>query len=394
MGFDSGSITFQRYAVVGQSPKMTDDALLQKLADNAMRPTEIGRPEEVEYGWAGPRHVFDQSFDFETCVFNDCIHVAMRVDTNKVPPEVKHATAMIEEESVARTNPSGFISKQQKKIVKDTVDRKLDDELRTGKYRRSKHVSILWDVPAGIVYGPSSIALREKLTELFHRTFNLELQPLASGDFAIRELERRGKRREFEDFTPTRFAKSPQDPDTPAEYPWTAKSDGVKDFLGNEFLLWLWHEAVRHTGNIKTPGGDLTIMFDRTLQLDCCFGHTGKQTLAAAGPTKLPEAIDGLRTGKVPRKAGLIVDFAGGQYNLTLTGESLAVSSMKLPEVENADSPRTLFEERITLLRDFCKALDAAYDSFLSARVSGWNAYVAGLQKWLASHVKPLAQVA
>jgi hypothetical protein len=392
MGFDSGSISFMKYAVVGQAPKMPDEDLLKKLSEHALRASEMGLPDEIEYGWVGPRHVFDLSFDFEHCVFNDCVCFALRIDTNKVPSEVKHAWSTIEEEAVAKGNPSGFISKQQKKLVKDSIGRKIDEELRSGKYRRSKLVPVMWDVQHSVLYGPASLSVREKLMELFNRTFDLDLHPLTSGTVALRELERRGKRREYEDFVPTRFAKSPEDPDAPAEYPWTAKGDGAKDFLGNEFLLWMWHEAAARSGSIKTSIGEVTVMFDRTLQLDCVFSHTGKESITAAGPTRLPEAIDGLRTGKVPRKAGLILDWSPGQFNLTLSGESLAVGSLKLPDVEDADTPRTLFEERITLLRDFGKMLDSLYDTFLTARATGWTSHVSAMQKWISSHVKPVAR--
>lgn len=394
MGFDSGSISFLRYAVIGQAPKSADEELLKKLDENALRPSEVGLPLDIEWGWVGPRHVFDTSFEFGTCVYNDCVFFGMRIDANKIPSEVKHAWTAIEEDAAAKGNPSGFISKQQKKMVKDSVNRKIDEELRSGRYRRSKMVPLLWDVPAGVVYGPAGVSVREKLQELFSRTFELELQPLTSGHVALRELERRGKRRDYEDFTPTRFAKSPDDPDAPAEYPWTAKGDGAKDYLGNEFLLWLWYEAQHRSGSIKTAAGEISIMFDRTLQLDCVYNHTGKDTLTATGPTRMPEAIDGLRSGKAPRKAGLILDMPAGQYNLTLTGESLAVSSLKLPDVEEADNPRTLFEERITLLRDYSKGIDSLYEAFLTARLSGWNTTVASVQKWLASHTRPMPQAA
>ncbi|MBC7783700.1 MAG: hypothetical protein H7144_07655 [Burkholderiales bacterium] len=391
MGFDSGSISFQRYAVVGKAPKTPDEALLAKLGEHVLRPSDEGIPSDVEWGWIGPRHVFDTRFEFENCIYNDCVYFALRVDTNKIPTEVKHAWQTIEEDAVAKENPSGFISKQQKRSVKDSINGKLDEELRSGKYRRCKMIPVLWDLPAGVLYGPASIGVREKLTELFSRTFDLDLEPLSSGSAALRELERRGKRREYEDFTPTRFAKSPEDPDAVAEYPWTAKGDGAKDFMGNEFLLWLWYEAQNRSGSIRTPAGEITIMFDRTLQLDCVFNHTGRDTLTATGPTRLPEAIDAIRSGKAPRKAGLIVDWAGGQFNLTLTGESLAVSTLKLPAVEKADTPRTLFEERITLLRDFGKGLDSLFETFLTARASGWNSTVLNIQKWIASHVRPVA---
>ena len=388
-------MSFQRYAVVGQSPKAPDEELLQKFADGALKPTEIGLPLDVEYGWVGPQHIFDARFDFEHCVFNDCIHMGLRVDTNKVPGEVKAALGLMEEAAAAKDNPSGFISKQQKRLAKDATERKLDEELRSGKYRRSKHVPILWDVPNCVVYAPASTAVREKLTEIFERTFGLELHVLSSGSIAGRELERRAKRREYEDLVPTRFARSQEDADTPAEYPWTAKGDGAKDFLGNEFLLWLWHET--KSGTMKLPEsriGDVSVMFDRTLQLDCVFGQTGKDTLNAAGPTKLPEAIDALRFGKVPRKAGLLIDAPAGQFSLNLGAEALNVGSLKLPEIEKAESMRQLFEERITLLRDFIETLDAMYFAFLTARASGWNTTTANIQKWIASHVRPIAQVA
>ena len=392
MGFDSGSISFTRYAILGNTPKLPDEAMLEKFAANALRPTDIGVPEDVEWGWVGPRHIFDGRFDFEHCVFNDCIHIGLRVDTNKVPGEVKSAYTTIEEEAAAASNPSGFISKAQKREVKDVVGRKLDEDLRSGKFRRSKLIPLLWDVPANVLYGPASVSVREKMQELFSRTFELELQPLTSGHIGLRELEKRAKRREYEDLMPTRFAKSQEDPDMNAEYPWTAKGDGAKDFLGNEFLLWLWHETQK-TGVIETAagasgGGHTTVMFDRTLQLDCVFGQTGKDTLTATGPTRMPEAIDALRTGKAPRKAGLIVDCAAGQFNLTLTGESLAISSLKLPEVEKADTARTLFEERITLLRDFNNCVDAMYSAFLTARVSGWETTTGNIRKWIATGVK------
>lgn len=394
MGFESGTMSFLRYAVIGQSPKMPDEDLLKKLADHAIKPSETGLPEEVEYGWCGPRHLLDPSFGFEHCVFNDCLFFALRVDTNKVPAEIRHAWQVIEEDALAKTNPSGFISKQQKRLARETINQRIDEELRSGKYRRSKHIPLLWDLPNGVVYGPSSLSVREKLTELFSITFGLELEPLTSGNIALRELERRGRRREYEDFVPTRFAKSPQDPDAPAEYPWTIRGDGVKDFLGNEFLLWMWYETAHRSGTVKTTDSEVAVMFDRSLQLDCVFNHTGKETLLATGPTRLPEAIDGLRTGKVPRKCGLIVEAPSGQYNLTLTGESFAVGSLKLPDIEQADTPRTLLEERINLLRDFSRVLDGMYYSFLTTRCQGWNTQVSQIQKWVASHVKPVAQVA
>jgi hypothetical protein len=121
--------------------------------------------------------------------------------------------------------------------------------------------------------------------------------------------------------------------------------------------------------------------------LDCAYGESGKDSLRGTGPTRMIEAMDALRCGKVPRKAGLILDAHGAQYSLTLAAEPLAIAGMQMPEVEEADSPRTLFEERITQLRDFVKTFDALYAAFLKVRLASWEGTRSHLRKWIGETV-------
>src|SRR6185369_16623324 len=146
MPFSSGSVSFRRFAVIGDAPDAIEQALLDQLSEHALRPSEIGAV-EIEYGWSGGRHILDGEFSFENNVYADALHFALRIDTNKVPGDLKKAYQIIEEDAVAKTNPSGFISKNQKRDVKESLRGKLEDELRTGKFRRSKVLPILWDVP-------------------------------------------------------------------------------------------------------------------------------------------------------------------------------------------------------------------------------------------------------
>ena len=55
-------------------------------------------------------------------------------------------------------------------------------------------------------------------------------------------------------------------------------------------------------------------------------------------------------TAQLVARHWVIVDAAGHQYALTLNAEALAVSSLKLPDVEEAESPRVVFEERVAML--------------------------------------------
>lgn len=384
MGFTSGSVSFRRFAVIGpKQPDMPDEKMIAKLEEHLLQVSELGVPEPVEYGWSGGRHVLDNSFSFQHNVFNDCLFFALRIDTNKVPGDLKKAYQLIEEEAAAKDNPSGFVSKKQKKEAKDTVTKRIEDDLRSGRFRKSKLVQILWDIPNQMLYCQLGTSDQEKLLELFGRTFGFELQPLSAGSIALRMLDPKGKRRDYEDLKPTRFVIGPGGESQWPDYPWVMKGSEPKDFLGNEFLLWLWHEADAKSGVISMGDSNATIMFDKSLDLDCAYGESGKDSLRGTGPSRMPEAMDALRSGKVPRKAGLILDAHGAQYSLTLAAEQLAIAGLQMPEVEDADSPRTLFEERITQLRDFVKSMDELYEAFLNTRLAGWEPVRSAVRKWL-----------
>ncbi len=386
MSFDSGTFSFRRFAVVGNKlPKKIEQEHLDMLSEFALRERDLGAPEEEEYGWCGGRHILDSEFDFGHNVFAECLHFALRVDSNKVPGDLKTAYMLMEEETVAKGNPSGFISKAQKKEVKETIRGRLDEELRSGRFRRSKMIPILWDIESQMVYSPASGKNLEKLHEIFERSFDLTLLLISSGSLALRLLEPKGKRRDYEDARPTRFVHGPEGEGVQPEYPWVAKGPEPKDFLGNEFLLWVWLQIDQHDGAVKTESmGRIELLIDKTLDLDCAYGQTGKDGLRGDGPTNMPEARDALRSGKLPRKCALSLVIGGEQFDLKLSAEDFTFSGTKLPEVEDADTPRVLFEERISLLRDLLKGWDALFETFLKLRCSSsWDGQKSHIRKWI-----------
>jgi hypothetical protein len=396
MGFASGSVTFRRLAVISHAGKPigTTEEILDGLRRDAVKERDLGVPEEVEYGWSGGRHIFDVGFSFDNNVYGDAVMFALRIDTNKAPGDLKKAYQAMEEEAAAAENPSGFLSKAQKKDVKDAVKAKLEDELRDGRHRRSKLVPVLWDTARNVVYSPATGQSLEKLREIFERTFGALLEPLGAGAIALRHLEPIGKRRDYEDLKPTRFVIGPEGEGQVPEYPWVAKGPEPKEFVGNEFLIWLWRETETHEGTIPlTDRTDATVFFDRSLDLDCAYGQTGRDALRGDGPTKMPEARDALRSGKLPRKAGLIIDTAGEQFAFNFAAEGFAFNSLKLPEVE-ADTARELIEARIEHMATICKTMDDLYQSFLKVRTSSaWAGWTVDARKWIAAAPKAGARV-
>jgi hypothetical protein len=275
------------------------------------------------------------------------------------------------------------------------MKQQIDNDIRSGKYRRSKLAPILWDVPHGVIYSPASGANGEKLIELFERGLGIELEAVTSGTLARRLLEKRSRKRDLEDVRPTRFVSAEAASSAMFDYPWLPRGEGGKNFLGNEFLLWLWHEADHHAGVIEWEGDSATVLIDRVLDLDCALGESGRVQLKGDGPARMPEAKAALRTGKLPRRMGLVLHANQQQFRLTLSAESLAVAGAVLPDVAEADSPRMVFEERIAMLRDLAGALDNMFDAFLRVRCSSaWQGQTSAIRRWIVQSAKTVAAVA
>lgn len=392
MPIESGPITFRRFAVEGKFPKSPNQETLDKLAAYVLEIGEHSVPDAIEYGWSGGRHVFDATFSFEHNVFVDALSFAMRIDTNRVPADVRRAYQIMEEDAAAAESVG---RKRAPRDAKQAARDRVDQDLKGGKYRRSKLVHVLWDLPTGMIYTSASGKALEKLHELFTRTFDGELLPLSAGSLAHRKLEATGRRRDYEDFRPTRFTAGPGGERQAPEYPWVTKGDKAKDFLGNEFLLWLWYTAEHNGGQIATPSaGDVTILLERILELECAYGFSGKDLLRGGGPTEMPETRDALRTGKVPRRAGFSLEAGAGTYQFTFQAEQFLCTSVKLPDVE-ADTPRVAVEERIALLRDLGNAIDGLFEAFLKVRASSkWESQTSDIRRWIKQPARTPAPVA
>ena len=405
MAFHSGRVSFCRYRVQGDGPATVDEACLSILQEHAFRETEIGAPDEVEVGWVTGDHILDTQFTFEKNGFGiggSMLLVAMRMDTHKVPADVKQAYKKINEQAAAAGNPSGFASKAQKRDAADLAGRQVSEDLANGKFRKSKMIPVLWDLKERVLYcGATGNTVLENLARLIKDSFAVDVDYLSGGTLAGSLLRSSGHGRDYEDLKPTAFTAPPEkaredheDADGPRDLnvpivPWVVQSVDLKDFLGNEFLLWLWWHTEAHEGVVKAalgsgPATEFFVAIDKALDMDCAWDVNGKQTLRGAGPTRLSEAHEALATGKWPRKMGLILSDGEHQWELTLQGDKMIVSSAGLPEIPDAQGPRELLDARLLLIQSLSHALDALYDTFIRQRVSGtWPSARTGMKEWI-----------
>ena len=169
---------------------------------------------------------------------------------------------------------------------------------------------------------------------------------------------------------------------------WAENAPNMLDPLGNEFLVWLWHTLQNDSDTIGlADGSEVAVMLAKTLTLDCPRGETGRDNLTDDSPTRLPEAFKALQSGKLPRKAGLILVRHGAQYELTVQAETLAVSGAALPKPDDQGlSSAEIRLARIDSLRHLTETLDLLFDAYRRRRAgSGWSKEVKRIVHWLTA---------
>jgi recombination associated protein RdgC len=390
MGFLTGRVTFTRYRVGGASPLPLSDDILEQARQHLVGRHGSSEPAEgIVAGWAGGDHVLDLSIDLGKNVINDAVHLAIRIDTDKIPGSLLRAYTQIEINARAQGNPSGVATKAQREEAKEAAKQRASAEAADGRFRRHNHYPVLWDGQTQTLYaGTASTSVLERLQGLFRETFDRPLEPITAGNLArgLAHGDPSDADRQF-----TILGSSPITmPGGPAEaspsVAWSGDDPTSLDYLGNEFLVWIWHVLQNDGETVQlSDGSEATVMLAKTLTLDCPRGETGRDQLTDDAPTRLPEALRALQAGKLPRKAGMIVVRHGAQYELTLQAETLAVSGAAIPKPDDEGLSR--HEQRIARidsLRHLTETLDLLFEAYLLRRTgTGWTDELGRIRRWL-----------
>jgi hypothetical protein len=380
MGFFTGRVTWSRFRVNGPPPGMFDADYLQKLAAYQAGRSRLAAADGVELGWLAGDHILDTRFDLAKNIVNDTLHFVLRIDIDKIPADLLRAYYQVELEAAAANNPSGRPSARQKREAKEAARERLEEQAKDGRFRRRKAIEVLWDAQANeLLFGTTASGAIDQLYSLFEQTFDRKLEQITAGKQAHALAEARALARNVDDAQPTVYLPGL----SPTELAWVL-DETSRDFLGNEFLLWLWWTLDVEGDTLKlADGSEATAMLARTLTLECPRGQTGRESISSDGPTRLPEAKRAIQSGKLPRKVGITVVRHDQQYELTLQAETLSVSGAKLPPVEG-DELRVRLEERINQIRHLIETLDLLYDAFIQQRCTSlWAETTRRIQKWL-----------
>lgn len=378
MGFLKGSVSFTRFAVRGPRPTL-DETALSVLAAHAAGRSRVPSGDGVECGWVAGTHVLDTDFDWGKNVLDGCLLFGFRADTNKPPADVLRAYYEIDLKALAADNPSGFPSARQKREARESARDRLEGEAKDGRYVKRKVVECLYDPAGELLFGSTAATHVTRFHALFHQTFGLTLETVTAGRLASMLAEAAGTTRELDGAGPAPFVPGV----SPADVAWVPDA-ASRDFLGNEFLLWLWFQCDEGSATIGlADGSEATAFFARSLTLDCPRGLTGAEAFRHEGPTRMPEALRGLQGGKLPRKAGLTLVRHDAQASGTLLAEALGWSAVKLPPPEE-ESDAARRSARLEQVREFVRTGDLLFGAFLAERLGPeWPRTVQRVGRWL-----------
>lgn len=372
MAFLIGRVTYTRFKADGDLPGMFGPDHLAKLEDAMIGKQRIATADGSQFGWIVGDHILNTRFDLANNIVNDSLQFAIRIDEHKLPADLLRSYYLTELQSMTAQNPSGFASARQKREARQIAKDRIEQEAKDGRFLRRKMVPIMWDGTTNdLLVGTTSASVIDRVVSLFDTTFARRLVCQIAGVAA----EECGGATAVEQAAPS-FSE---------DVAWTSALDD-RDWLGNEFILWLWHVTENVSDTIKLDdGSEVALMLARSLTLECPRGQYGKESFTSDGPAKLPEALRALQVGRLPRKAGLTLVRHDQPYHFAVQAETLAVSSAKLPAPE-AEDARAKLEERVSQIRHLVETMDLLYARFISERLSpAWMTTTEAMRSWLRS---------
>ena len=154
-----------------------------------------------------------------------------------------------------------------------------------------------------------------------------------------------------------------------------------KEFLGNDFLLWLWFRSSINQGDMD----DIELSFSKKIVLKAddqkSFG-----TISCSG-SGFKEARHALADGYKITSAGIALTLQEDEvYSFTLDSMCLDISGLKCPRVvmDDEEDPDGLFYEKIGLVSEVRDKVEHLFSSFIELRLSeDWGGEFEVLTAWV-----------
>ena len=162
------------------------------------------------------------------------------------------------------------------------------------------------------------------------------------------------------------------------------------EFLGPEFLLWLWYRSEEGFGRLSGASGmELDLWLEDRLALQGDGEKPQRVDLRGGAPGGSAAARTALLEGQKVVAARYGIRIGELEYTLELH-QDLSVRGLKIPET-GADE-EDLLAERMRLTEEIFERIDDLFEAFVQARLHpSWDtAVVPRVTAWLTEDLRPV----
>jgi hypothetical protein len=162
-------------------------------------------------------------------------------------------------------------------------------------------------------------------------------------------------------------------------------------FLGEEFLTWLWYLIEKDQNLLEKFDKDFVgLEIGNRIVFENRKKESGERITIKGDGASLEEGILSLKKGGMVTELNLIYKSAELSWQFTLKGESLNVSSFNLPNTGSPESDEDIegfVLEKIFLYDKLLKILEKIYIYFIDLRLSNkWkNNMIPKIRDWIKS---------
>jgi hypothetical protein len=368
----NGGLTLRRFAVDGPKVLMILESHLTRLAEFSTSQSKVYHSGAL-LSWGAGSHVKDADFRFGKNALEGMIMMQMIVSINRIPAELKKQFYETDLAALSKNNPSGHPSAMNKREAKQSAENRIQELAKDGRWLRRAAVDVAWDTQTNEAYLCSaSRSVATGLRILFKATFGCDLIPI---DINHR-LRARWSEEQLADLKPSRFVRLSGD-----DVAWCL-SHADCSYIGNEMLMWLWYQCEDESATINLlDQSEVTVFMSKRLMLDCPLGRSGSETINHEGPTRLPEALRAIQSGKLPRRAGITMVHCDQHFEMVIDPEELVITSAKLPPCDDKENKNA---DRIGQVRGLRNLVDLLIDTFLDLRMGeDWPDQRQRITRWL-----------
>jgi hypothetical protein len=162
-------------------------------------------------------------------------------------------------------------------------------------------------------------------------------------------------------------------------------------FLGYEFLTWLWFSIDTDQQQLfEGMDGDSLLQIGNRMVLERGLEDAVEKITIKGDDAGLEEGMMALKKGAMVTEVHLSYRKDGLTWSFNIKGESLNLSSLKLPEtgvLENKEDAEGVVLERIYMYEQIIVGVTAFFNRFINLRLSDtWETtHVQQIKKWIAA---------